>query len=42
MEFYVARLTLSEAFILPQPHMGELNFKKKKKRKEISDLSGEK
>ena len=27
MEFYVARLTLSEAFIFPQPNMVELNLK---------------
>lgn len=41
MEFYVARLTLSEASIFPQPNMVELKLKEKKK-KEISDFSGEK
>lgn len=32
MEFYVARLTLSEASIFPQPNMVELKLKEKKKR----------
>lgn len=41
MELYVARLTLSEASIFPQPNMVELKLKEKKK-KEISDFSGEK
>lgn len=36
MEFYVARLTLSEASIFPQPNMVELKLKEKKK--EISDF----
>lgn len=28
-DFYVVRLTLSEAFIFPQPNMGDLNLKNK-------------